>query len=112
MLKLRVLFGILMAAAVGGLLTLDHRLAVSRGVDQAPGFFFLLMLVGVLGGWELYAIARRTGARPFAVWGIVLIAACLTAFWWAGWSLSPTGEPPTRIQWALLAFAGAAGVGS
>jgi phosphatidate cytidylyltransferase len=114
MLKLRLLFGLMMAFAVLGIMWLDHRLAETGTTTASPGFLILGLIAGGLGSWEFYALAKRVGARPFAVLGTFLICGCWLAAWWVGWSTTAPpygrGEQFTALAGAMLAFSVALGI--
>lgn len=47
-------------------------------------FLGLIMLVGVLAGWEFYALVRRSDVVPLRWLGLAMIAACVAAAYWPG----------------------------
>jgi phosphatidate cytidylyltransferase len=114
MLRLRLLYGFLMAGLIAGLVACDHFLQEADITSASPGFLIIVLTVGILAGLEFYDLAHRNGARPFVPLGLVLIAACVIAAWWVGWNTSPAfrGRPLTDWQASLLIFAVAVGIGS
>ena len=47
-------------------------------------FLGLIVLVGVLAGWEFYALVRRSDVVPLRWLGLAMIAACVAAAYWPG----------------------------
>jgi len=98
----RLLFGTLMIAAVGGLATLDGWLsarglggpAVRTGFDAASGVFcglplaLLVMVLVVLGSYELGELCRAGGYKPVTHWA---------AFVGAGLTIVPWVEMQRRV---------------
>ncbi|HOI54805.1 MAG TPA: phosphatidate cytidylyltransferase [Phycisphaerae bacterium] len=63
MLRTRVIFGILMAAGIGGLLLLDLHLQRRYDIAWAPAYFGVIALATVLAVHELALLLRQAGCR-------------------------------------------------